>query len=825
MKMKRIGCSTIMCQILLAFIMLTVSCADFDCAELARVWKVFHASIDGDKTRSSIDQNGVISWTKDDRISIFQGPGVNERYRFTGKTGDYDGDFVKDDELEPGIGFSTYYAIYPYAESTSCSEEGVFSFEFPYEQTYYGTTFDAAAAVMTAVGPNFSGADLKFSNACGFLRIKAYCATSVYIKSITVSGNDGELIAGNASITISKSAAPTISINDGGKTQIRLNCRRQAIATTRETATEFWLALPPVTFAKGLTISMEDIDGHVFQKTTDKTIAIIRNKVKTMSAFQFSPVISRINGTDIIMGNNLVGLVYDSDTIEGIEGVPVTDGYSYTYTDKNGVYQMVGHSGCRRVYYSLPSEYMTIVDSGNNPLFFSNTEPNLQAVNRNDFRLTRKTKDETNFTLIGMGDPQPSNSSDVNRFKNETLADIRKVMDSGSYKNVYIQTLGDLTNNNREMIPSSKAMMSNFTLNDGSCVPFYKCIGNHDHLEGPTVVEAPRLYVDYFGPYDYSYNIGDAHIVVMNDILCAGWGGYSWSYQVGLTDDQWAWLQADLATVRNPENKLVIFAAHSPIHSGASTSPYFRKDKHYDDLMNALSSFNEAHIFAGHSHTNYNYVHTEYVTRSGLPVYEHIHSTAGGEIWACNITVDGAPNGYTIYSIRGNSIYDWVEKGSNFPIEYQFRVYDGNQEMHDKSGNTYHWYNPSNKCGSGSQVARGDVNLKNAFVANLWTGDDYYWTVELFQNGHKVGNLEKVPNPLAWDVFVASFYFTEIGSANFSQYNGAPFHHYWYIKTPHGGAASAETDWEIRATQTIPGSGVKHVYKCSTLTTEYTGFK
>ena len=44
-----------------------------------------------------------------------------------------------------------------------------------------------------------------------------------------------------------------------------------------------------------------------------------------------------INGTKIASSNTLVGLISDSKTGKGIAGVPVTDGYTFTTTDENGI--------------------------------------------------------------------------------------------------------------------------------------------------------------------------------------------------------------------------------------------------------------------------------------------------------------------------------------------------------------------------------------------------------------------------------------------------------------------------------------------------------
>ena len=55
-----------------------------------------------------------------------------------------------------------------------------------------------------------------------------------------------------------------------------------------------------------------------------------------------------INGTSIESTNTLVGLITDSKTGKGIAGVPVTDGYSFTTTDANGVYQFKANRHCRQ---------------------------------------------------------------------------------------------------------------------------------------------------------------------------------------------------------------------------------------------------------------------------------------------------------------------------------------------------------------------------------------------------------------------------------------------------------------------------------------------
>ena len=58
----------------------------------------------------------------------------------------------------------------------------------------------------------------------------------------------------------------------------------------------------------------------------------------------------KINGTRLAKGNDIAGVITDSRTGKGIPGVAVSDGYTYTVTDRHGVYQMNADPRCRTVF-------------------------------------------------------------------------------------------------------------------------------------------------------------------------------------------------------------------------------------------------------------------------------------------------------------------------------------------------------------------------------------------------------------------------------------------------------------------------------------------
>lgn len=533
--------------------------------------------------------------------------------------------------------------------------------------------------------------------------------------------------------------------------------------------------------------------------------------------------INVINGTSIEEGNNLVGLVSDSSTGKGIEGVAVSDGYSVVKTDKNGVYQFESNRYARYVFISIPSEYKVPMDKNMNPAFYKNGISR-NTTNRNDFILDPLTENEDNFTLIAIGDPQVKTSAHISRYKNETIADIRSTLNvnqaKGRYTKAYAVTLGDIIHDTPNLWDAMVETMQNVKIGSGY-LPVFQCIGNHDHnAKASSDLSATTEYVDHYGPTDYSFNRGKVHVVVMDNIVCTTTNGSTWTYDAGFSKSQYNWLKADLDAVRNKADMMVILCCHIPFRGGSNSGgSNVNKDKYYAETLALLKEFNEAHIMIGHTHYPQNYRHTGYTSKNGLPIYEHVHGGACGGWWSSNMNVDGAPNGYSIYEIEGNHMKNWLAKSTGFPEDFQMRVYNGNQTYTGGAGYTYNWY--QNSTGGTAKIQyRGRSFLKNAFVVSLWNDDDANWKVEFNYNGTSTPMTRVGSNVM--DAAVVSYYFNECGK-NTDSWTKA-LYHYWYIPSPNGIDPSQLTGWSITATQTIPGSKEVNVYATSSLQTDYSGF-
>lgn len=536
---------------------------------------------------------------------------------------------------------------------------------------------------------------------------------------------------------------------------------------------------------------------------------------------------NKINGTVLMEGYDLVGLISESTTGRGIPGVVVSDGYDCVATDANGVYQLKSNSLTRLIYYSTPAEYKIETSASPSvPVFYKSVKPN-GTVQRNDFTLTPLAGGKENqWIFVGIGDPQCATTSNASRYTSETIPDIKNTL-SGK-KSVYAMTLGDITFDSANMWPNMKASMASVS-NGADYIPFFQTLGNHDHDsrkddtsdDAMDDYNATSTFVSYYGPTDYSFNRGDVHVIAMDDIIVSSKktssksNGYTWSYSGGFTDAQYKWLQKDISLVKDKANKMVFICCHIQFRNSTSY-------KNVQNVLTLLQQFKEAHIMIGHTHYTQNFVYpSSRKALGGLPIYEHIHGAACGAWWtsSSSSTVTGEPNGYTWYEIDGAHIKDWHFKGTRRDNDFQFRVFDGN-EIYYQSGYPLNWYTASQKIGSYTFTVKGNTNLKGCFVAQVFNDDDTYWTVEMYRKstGVKIGTFTRLANGTCTNIAMSANYYNKRGKTSDS-YCSTTASHYWYYKPASGNPAS-ETDWEVVVKQKLPGNSAEHTFKCSKLTVE-----
>lgn len=251
----------------------------------------FYASMPECDTRTYVEDNKYLRWNADDEITVFAGNSYNSHWQFAGEDGANSGKF---NEINEGgfvtgspLDLTANYAIYPYDENITITEAGVVSLTLPAVQEYnhtYANSFGAGANTMMAVTKNTSDNFLAFKNLCGYLKLKFY-GDDVTVKSITVKGNNGEKIAGKATVSMAYGSEPTITMGDDATDTITIDCGEGvALSNDAVNPTTFWVVIPEITFEDGITIEVTDINNQTFSKQTTNAVPIENNLIQPMAA-------------------------------------------------------------------------------------------------------------------------------------------------------------------------------------------------------------------------------------------------------------------------------------------------------------------------------------------------------------------------------------------------------------------------------------------------------------------------------------------------------------------------------------------------------------
>ncbi len=261
---------------------------------------------EGDETRIQLNEDVKTVWNEGDLVSVFYRSTVNEQWQFQGKTGDRTGNILPlDSSIVPPATGNDIVVVYPYNDGYFYnSDTKNVQATMPTEQTYLKDSYGTNGNIMVS-SSEYNQITLK--SVCGWLKLQLTGAGEE-IKSITVRGNSGEQLAGelciNTTDATSTLASQLTESDDDSEvsgtlvrpgtilTEVTLNCLDGTSPTEKGVtlgaeATSFYIALPPQTFTKGITVDITAIDGSVMTKNTDNEVVIERNHIKPMASLTF----------------------------------------------------------------------------------------------------------------------------------------------------------------------------------------------------------------------------------------------------------------------------------------------------------------------------------------------------------------------------------------------------------------------------------------------------------------------------------------------------------------------------------------------------------
>lgn len=171
---------------------------------------------DAGRTRTVLNPDRTIYWTKDDAINLFYGD--RSSGKFVSSVGDepkQTTDFVgtltvATGASEVGMGAKSFWGVYPYDESNTCDGSGV-TMTLPDQQTAVAGTFADKLNPSVATA---AGLDLAFYNVGAPFY---FSVTQEGVTSATFKGNNDEDVAGKVRVSMDADGYPVSEVLEGVK--------------------------------------------------------------------------------------------------------------------------------------------------------------------------------------------------------------------------------------------------------------------------------------------------------------------------------------------------------------------------------------------------------------------------------------------------------------------------------------------------------------------------------------------------------------------------------------------------------------------------------
>ena len=383
-------------------------------------------------------------------------------------------------------------------------------------------------------------------------------------------------------------------------------------------------------------------------------------------------------------GYNLRGAVFCEKT--GLAGVEVSDGYTHTVTDENGFYWLASEKTNGFVWICLPSGYMPTTGTNPAPGYWATISTDKEASEQCNFEL-RKV-DNTNHTIIFAADLHLANrdsaNKDMTQFHDGFMTDSQALAASYGLDKTYAIMLGDLTWDRYWYVQRYNPLNYYNTVREYP-IPMFNVMGNHDNDVYKVGDEAGEAYYkSVFGPSYYSFNIGEVHYIVLDNIVWRNAGASEGvmgdrTFGKNLPKAQYEWLQYDLSLIKDKQ-KPVVIGVHCPLfgsyNAAAEVKPVIGGERGTADIVALLAPFKNVHIVSGHTH------HTDTMVVSDNLIEHNIGAVCecwwwSGKYSGRGICADGSPAGFEVFEVNGTDI-KWYYKGTSCDRTEQFRSYDMN---------------------------------------------------------------------------------------------------------------------------------------------------
>lgn len=382
----------------------------------------------------------------------------------------------------------------------------------------------------------------------------------------------------------------------------------------------------------------------------------------------------------------------------GLARVALSDGRSVVTTDRDGRFELVTNTARRFLSLSLPSGHRIPTHPAGTARSFVRLAPNPAGEMAVAFDLEPIPGGDERHAFLTLADIQTQDDADMGLFRRDTVPDVQRTIRALGEVPTFGVAAGDIMWDKLSLYDDYEAAVRELG------IPFVQVVGNHDlDMEQRSDGRSTTTFERRFGPRYWSFNRGQVHYVVLDDVMWYGDGyiGY-------VDDDQLAWLAEDLALVER--GRPVVVFAHIPLLSnlshrnGLARAPVGNYVTNREAVYGLLAPYRTT-ILTGHIHDS------DWSTAGG--VFERNLGAVCGGWWTGPICYDGTPNGYAVHEVNGAELR-WRYQATGQAADHQIRVYP-----------------------------RGaDPKAPDEIVANVWAFEPG-WTVVWYENGARRGAMAR----------------------------------------------------------------------------------
>ncbi len=392
---------------------------------------------------------------------------------------------------------------------------------------------------------------------------------------------------------------------------------------------------------------------------------------------------STANGTVFLdMNNNQV----KDENEEGLSGVRVSNGLDIVLTDADGRYSLTVDDDTI-LFVIKPRGYMTPVNEDRLPQFYYIYKPNGSPDGLKyagvaptgplpesiDFPLYEQQEPDT-YKILVFGDTQPRSMREIEWLAHDVIEEVIGT------EAVFGISLGDLVGDNLNLFQPLNEVMSTVG------IPWYNVYGNHDmNRVANDDKYADETFERVYGPTCYSFEWGPVHFINIDNVNFFRDDADKPAYTSEVGEKQLTYIKNDLAYV--PKEKLVVVSFHIPLTEMSDV----------DKLMNLLGDRPHTLSLSAHTHMQRDdFVGPEHGWHGDESHHHHNHATTSGSWWQGTLDEvgiphttmrDGAPNGYGIFTFKGNK-YSIRFKAARRPAGYQMNIWTPWEVEKDETGNT-----------------------------------------------------------------------------------------------------------------------------------------